>query len=49
MQIEPFLMKPQPVGKQKWYVNVRGYHEFNARNRPEGWNAWVTLAIPLGS
>jgi hypothetical protein len=38
-----------PVGKQKWYVNVKGYHEFNARNRPEGWNAWVTLAIPLGS
>ena len=38
-----------PVGKQKWYVNLKGYHEFNARNRPEGWNAWVTLAIPLGS
>ena len=38
-----------PVGKQKWYVNVKGYYEFDARNRPEGWNAWVTLAIPLGS
>jgi hypothetical protein len=37
-----------PVGGQNWYVNLRGYYEFNARNRPEGWNAWVTLAIPLG-
>ena len=26
-----------------------GYHGFEAKNRPEGWNAWVTLAIPLGS
>ena len=38
-----------PVGKQKWYVNLKGYYEFDAKNRPEGWNAWVTLAIPLSS
>lgn len=38
-----------PVGKQKWYVNLKGYHEFDAKNRPEGWNVWVTLAIPLGA
>jgi len=37
------------VGEQKWYLNVKAFHEFNAQNRPEGWNAWVTLAIPLGS
>ena len=37
-----------PVGGQKWYVNLRGYHEFDAKNRPEGWNSWLTLAIPLG-
>jgi hypothetical protein len=36
-----------PVGGQKWYLNVKGYFEFNARNRPEGWNTWVTIAIPL--
>jgi hypothetical protein len=35
------------VGEMKWYVNLKGYHEFNAQNRPEGWNAWLTLAIPL--
>jgi hypothetical protein len=37
------------VGDRKWYANLKGYHEFNARNRPEGWNVWLTLAIPLGS
>jgi hypothetical protein len=38
-----------PVGSQKWYVNLKGYFEFDAKNRPEGWNTWLTLAIPLGS
>ena len=37
------------VGEQKWYANLKGYYEFDARNRPEGWNVWLTLAIPLGS
>ena len=37
-----------PVNGQKWYVNLKGYSEFQARNRPEGWNAWITLVIPLG-
>ena len=37
------------VGDQKWYANLKGYHEFDAKNRPEGWNVWLTLAIPLGS
>lgn len=36
-----------PVGGQKWYFNVKGYYEFDARNRPEGWNLWLTLAFPL--
>lgn len=26
-------------------VNLRGYKEFAARNRPEGWNAYLTLSI----
>jgi hypothetical protein len=38
-----------PVGEQKWYVNLKGFYEFDAKNRPEGWNVWLTLAIPLSS
>ena len=37
------------VGDRQWYVNLKGYFEFDAKNRPEGWNVWLTLAIPLGS
>jgi len=35
------------VGGSKWYFNLKGYYEFEAKNRPEGWNLWMTLAIPL--
>jgi hypothetical protein len=35
------------IGERKWYLNLKGYYEYNARNRPRGWNAWLTLAIPL--
>jgi hypothetical protein len=27
------------------YVNLKGYGEFAANHRPEGWNVWLTLAI----
>ncbi|MBL0373367.1 transporter [Rhizobium sp. KVB221] len=27
------------------YVNLKGYYEFGAKNRPEGWNMWLTLAF----
>ena len=37
------------VGDKKWYANLKGFYEFDAKNRPEGWNVWLTLAIPLGS
>ena len=37
-----------PVGAQKWYANLKGFYEFDAKHRPEGWNVWLTLAIPLG-
>lgn len=33
--------------QDNWYLNVKGYQEFGARNRPEGWNVWLTLAIPI--
>ncbi|MDW9830368.1 SphA family protein [Sinorhizobium meliloti] len=25
------------------YVNLKGFYEFGAKNRPEGWNVWLTL------
>jgi hypothetical protein len=34
-----------PVGGMQGYLNVKGYYEFAAENRPEGWNAWLTLSI----
>ena len=27
------------------FLNIKGYKEFAAENRPEGWKAWVTFAI----
>ena len=36
-----------PVGGEKGYANLKGYWEFDAKNRPEGWNVWVTLSLPL--
>lgn len=27
------------------YVNLKGYYEFGAKNRAEGWNVWLTLAF----
>ena len=45
-----FAVGPQvgfifPVQDMQGYLNLKGYGEFGAQNRPEGWNAWVTLAI----
>lgn len=34
-----------PVGDMQGYLNLKGYNEFAAQNRPEGWNAWVTFSI----
>ena len=34
-----------PMGDLEAYVNVRGYKEFDAANRPEGWNIWLTFAV----
>jgi hypothetical protein len=34
-----------PVGTMQGYLNLKGYWEFAAENRPEGWNAWLTFAI----
>jgi hypothetical protein len=34
-----------PVGNMQGYLNLKGYKEFAAENRPEGWNAWLTFSI----
>ena len=35
------------VAGRQWYANVKGFYEFDAKNRPQGWNTWLTLSIPL--
>jgi hypothetical protein len=37
------------VGGQPWYANLRGYYEFWAENRYEGYAVFATLNIPLSS
>jgi hypothetical protein len=34
-----------PVGTMQGYLNLKGYREFAAQDRPEGWNAWLTFSI----
>ena len=34
-----------PVGIMQGFPNIKGYKEFAAENRPDGWNAWVTFVI----
>ena len=34
-----------PVGNMQGYLNLKGYGEFDAANRPSGWNTWLTLSI----
>lgn len=33
------------VGGVQVDLNLRGYKEFDAENRPEGWNAWFTVGL----
>ncbi len=34
-----------PLGEWQGYFNLKGYKEFGAENRPEGWNVWLTFAL----
>jgi hypothetical protein len=34
-----------PVGNMQGYLNVKAYWEFDAVNRPSGWNTWLTFSI----
>ena len=35
------------LGGHQAYVNLKGYGEFDAMNRPSGWNMWLTFSIQL--
>ena len=34
-----------PIGANQAFLGVKGYGEFDAANRPSGWNTWLTFAI----
>ena len=34
-----------PLGNMQGFLGLKSYFEFDARNRPDGWNAWVTFAM----
>lgn len=34
-----------PAGTMQAYVNLKAYYEFDAHDRPSGWNAWLTLSL----
>jgi hypothetical protein len=36
------------LGGRQAYLNIKGYHEFDASKRLEGWNTWLTFVLPLG-
>lgn len=34
-----------PVGKMQGAVSLKGYGEFAAKNRPQGWNLWLAFVL----
>lgn len=34
-----------PVGDMQGYANLKGYKEFGAEHRPEGWNVWLSFSV----
>jgi hypothetical protein len=34
-----------PFGAYEGYLNLRGYYEFDAKNRLEGWNTYLTFSV----
>ncbi|HEX4973612.1 MAG TPA: transporter [Steroidobacteraceae bacterium] len=45
MGIGPQIGKLYPLWVMQAYFNVRGYYEFAASNRAEGWNVYVTFGL----
>ncbi len=36
---------PLNGGREQGFLGLKGYYEFGAKSRPEGWNTWLTFAI----
>ena len=34
-----------PIGDNQAFLGLKGYREFDADNRPSGWNTWLTFSI----
>jgi hypothetical protein len=34
-----------PIGGMQGYLNLKGYKEFDAEHRADGWNVWLALSI----
>jgi len=34
-----------PIAGKQGFLGLKSYFEFGAKNRPEGWNTWLTFAI----
>jgi hypothetical protein len=34
-----------PIGENQAFLGLKGYREFDADNRPSGWNTWLTFSI----
>jgi hypothetical protein len=45
MGVGPQMAFIIPVGSVQTYLNFKVYGEFDAQNRPSGWNGWVTLSL----
>jgi len=43
--IGPQLTFLLPIGAWQGCLNLKTYKEFDAENRPDGWNAWITFSI----
>lgn len=43
--IGPQLSYIFPIGDAQGFLNLKGYKEFAAEHRPEGWNVWLTFSI----
>jgi hypothetical protein len=38
-----------PIGNMQGYLSLKAFWEFDAANRPSGWNSWLTFAIAPGA
>lgn len=43
--VGPQLSYIFPLGDHQGYLNLKGYKEFGADHRPEGWNVWLTFSV----